>query len=215
MLEQRFLHFLFFLGTALCAASLFLFYFPVSLHRNSFSAYIPKQSETLAFRPARKLSRLDDLQCTPVLRNTGSLKSFNPEALAQSKHKLFRLFGYIPEQSETLFGYSYQGPTNPIPGDPSLIHVEIMVRDSPESGGVQIRSVSFNDVKIPLKPRDIYGNRGTAGFRLPSGRYDLVWTVQRDKLIWPRILSHQETVTLDPRDLWIQVEIVGEEASIR
>lgn len=118
--------------------------------------------------------------------------------------------------SQQLYGqYSYQGPTHPVPGNPQLVRVEVLVRDSPEEGGVQIQSVTFNGHGVPLKPRDIYGNRGSASFQVPPGKYKLAWVVQRDKVEWPRLLSHEELVTIDPRDLWLQISIEGEEASIR
>jgi hypothetical protein len=116
-------------------------------------------------------------------------------------------------KNSLLASYSYQGPTHP--ATQKLVRIEVLVRDSPEPGGVQIQSVTFNGRSIPLQPRDIYGNRGTGSFQLSPGKYKLHWVVQRDKLLWPRTLTHEEEVTIDPRDLWIQIEIVGEEASIR
>ncbi len=117
---------------------------------------------------------------------------------------------------QQLFGqYSYQGPNRPVPGNPQLVRVEVLVRDSPKAGGVQIQSVAFNGQGIPLKPRDIYGNRGSASFQLPPGKYKLAWVVQRDNFLWPRQVPHEELVTIDPRDLWLQISIEGEEASIR
>jgi hypothetical protein len=111
--------------------------------------------------------------------------------------------------------YSYQGPTQRVPGNPQLVRVEVLMRDSPEAGGVRIKSVDFNGQGIPLQMPDIYGNRGTGSFQVPPGKYKLRWVVQRDKLIWPRVLTHEEEVTIAPRDLWLQIEIVGETASIR
>ena len=116
--------------------------------------------------------------------------------------------------SSFLLLYSYQGPTEPVPGNPQLVKIEILVRDSPEAGGVQVQNVTFNGKEIPLQPRDIYGNRGSAGFQLSPGKYSLRWTVQKDKFAWPRVISHEEEVTVDPRDLWLQISIVGEKASI-
>lgn len=111
--------------------------------------------------------------------------------------------------------YTYKGPINPVPGDPKLVRIEVLVRDSPEAGGVQIQSADFNGEEIPLKPRDIYGNRGMASFQFPPGKYKLNWVTQRDQFTWPRTLTHQEIVTISSRDLWLQVSIEGDEASIR
>ena len=111
--------------------------------------------------------------------------------------------------------YSYQGPTHPVQGNSQLVRVEVLVRDSPQANGLQIKSVNFNGQNIPLQPRDIYGNRGTGSFQVPPGKYKLHWIVQRDRLNWPRELTREEEVTIDPRDLWLQIEIVGDEASIR
>jgi hypothetical protein len=111
--------------------------------------------------------------------------------------------------------YSYQGPTQPVPGNPKLVRIQVLVRDSPVASGVRIQSVDFNGQGIPLQPPDIFGNRGTGSFQVPPGKYKLRWVVQRDKLVWPRILTREEEVNIDPRDLWLQIEIVGEEASIR
>jgi len=136
----------------------------------------------------------------------------------------FLYFGKIVESgssitdfttSELLVQNTYLGPTEPIPGNPQLVQIEVLVRDSPETAGVQIQSVIFNGQAIPLKPRDIFGKRASASFQLPPGNYMLRWTVNRNKLIWPRLITHEEEVTLDPRDLWIQILIEGEQVSIR
>lgn len=110
---------------------------------------------------------------------------------------------------------TYLGPTSPVPGNPQLIRVEIIVNDDPKLGGLQIQQVKFNGTDVPLKPRDINGFRGQGSFQLPPGKYKLTWIVNRDKFAWPRTVSHEETVTLDPRDLWVQITIQGDEASIR
>jgi hypothetical protein len=110
---------------------------------------------------------------------------------------------------------TYYGPITPIPGNPQLVRVQVLVRDSPASGGVQIESAEFNGQGIPLKPRDIYGNRGGASFQVPPGKYKLRWRVKVDKQTWPRATEHVEEVNVDPRDFWIQITIVGDEASIR
>jgi hypothetical protein len=123
-------------------------------------------------------------------------------------------FGASPEK-DLIASYSYQGPTQRVPGNLQLVRVEVLIRDSPEAGGVRIKSVDFNGQGIPLQTPDIYGNRGTGSFQVPPGKYKLRWVVQKDKLIWPRVLTHEEEVTIDPRDLWLQIEIVGETATIR
>lgn len=109
---------------------------------------------------------------------------------------------------------TYLGPIAPVPGDPQLIRVEIIVNDDPKLGGLQIQKVIFNSTDVPLKPRDINGFRGQASFQLPPGKYKLKWIVNRDKYAWPRTASHEEIVTLDKRDLWVQITIQGEEAKI-
>jgi len=117
--------------------------------------------------------------------------------------------------SRLIASYTYQGPTQAVPGNPQLVRVEVLVRDSPKAGGLQIKNVEFNGQGVPLQPRDIYGNRGTSSFQLAPGKYKLKWVVQRDRLHWPRTVTHEEEVQISPRDLWIQIAIVGEEASIR
>jgi len=108
----------------------------------------------------------------------------------------------------------YLGPSQKIPGNPQLIRIQVLVSDDPSPQGVQIVKAEFNQKNIPLKPRDIYGFRGQASFQTPPGKYKLKWTVRRDRFIWPRTLSHEEEVTLDPRDFWLQITITGEKASI-
>lgn len=110
---------------------------------------------------------------------------------------------------------TYMGPTEPIPGNPHLVRVEILIKDSSDLAGVQIQSVTFDGRAIPLKPRDIFGKRGAASFQVLPGQYNLRWTVNRDKTVWPRNLSHEEIVTISPRDLWVQILIEGDNASIR
>ncbi len=109
---------------------------------------------------------------------------------------------------------TYMGPTSPVPGDPYLVRVELLIKDSSDAGGAQIQSVTFDGRDIPLKPRDIFGKRGAASFQLAPGTYSLRWTVNRDKIVWPRFKSFEEEVTLSPRDLWVQIIIEGEHASI-
>lgn len=120
-----------------------------------------------------------------------------------------------PSQEALFTQNTYLGPTAPIPGNPELVQVEILIKDSPDLAGVEVQSVTFDGQAIPLKPRDIFGKRGAASFQLRPGKYTLRWTVNRDKIIWPRTLSHEEEVTIDPRDLWIQIIIEGNHASIR
>ncbi|HEV7738122.1 MAG TPA: hypothetical protein VGO47_12230 [Chlamydiales bacterium] len=117
--------------------------------------------------------------------------------------------------SQQMASNTYFGPIKPAPGNPQLVRLEVLVRDSPEASGLQIVSVEFNNTNIPLKPRDIYGNRGNASFQVKPGTYQLQWIVNRDKFAWPRSVTHEEIVTVSPRDLWLQVSIEGETASIR
>ena len=117
--------------------------------------------------------------------------------------------------AELLAQNIYMGPTSPVPGNPYLVRVELLVKDSADLAGVQIQSVTFNGQAIPLKPRDIFGKRAAASFQLAPGKYNLRWTVMRDKIVWPRNATHHEEVTIDPRDLWIQILIEGDKASIR
>ena len=116
----------------------------------------------------------------------------------------------------SLFGQSstYLGPKAPVPGNPKLVRVVVLVQDSQELAGVSIHSVSFNQTDIPLKPRDIHGYRGGASFQLPPGEYPLEWVIQRDKTYWPRKITHKEIVTISPKDMWIQIQIIGDQASI-
>ena len=119
-----------------------------------------------------------------------------------------------PNVAGLLAQNTYMGPIRPIPGNPQLVQIEVIVHDSPKLGGLQIQSVSFNREDVPLKPRDIYGFRASVGFQFPPGKYLLRWTVQRDKTLWPRTVTHEEEVTIDPRDSWVQISIEGETATI-
>jgi hypothetical protein len=109
---------------------------------------------------------------------------------------------------------TYLGPDHPLPGNPQLVRIQIMVYDSPEQGGLQMQQVEFYGQQIPLKPRDIYGFRGEGTFQVKPGTYKLRWTAQRDKFIWPRTLDYEETVTIDPRDQWLQITVKGKDAEI-
>lgn len=107
----------------------------------------------------------------------------------------------------------YFGPNERTPG-PEQVRVQILVNDDPSPQGVQIVSAQFHGQSIPLKPRDIYGFRGQTSFQVRPGKYTLKWKVRRDRIVWPRIISHEEEVLIDPRDLWIQITITGGHASI-
>lgn len=123
---------------------------------------------------------------------------------------------YLPAtKNNQLLAQTYLGPKEFGPKNAELIRVEILVKDSPDLSGLQIQNVSFNGVQIPLKPRDIFGKRGDASFQLPPGKYILRWTANRDTIVWPRVLRFEEEVNLDLRDLWVQVQIIGDQATIR
>jgi len=109
---------------------------------------------------------------------------------------------------------TYLGPKSPVEGNPQLVKVQVVVRDSLENGGPQVLSVQFNQQNIPLKPRDIYGNRGMGSFQVPPGKYKLQWKVNKNKLVWPRNIDREEQVTVSPRDQWVQILIEGEKVSI-
>lgn len=128
----------------------------------------------------------------------------------QESYNLLPIFN-----STELVQNTYLGPISPVPGNPQLIRVEIIVNDDPKLGGLQITEVKFHGTTIPLKPRDVNGFRGQGSFQLPPGKYKLTWKANRDKSAWPRTVSHEQIVNLDPRDLWVQITIQGEEASIR
>lgn len=108
----------------------------------------------------------------------------------------------------------YLGPNQPIPGNPQLVRIQILVYNDPKPKGVRIENVTFNGQKLSLKPRDIYGFRGQASFQQRPGKYKLRWEVNRDDQTWPRTIKHEEELFIDKRDMWIQVTIVGNEASI-
>lgn len=109
---------------------------------------------------------------------------------------------------------TYLGPNAPIPGNPYLVRVQILIYNDPNPKGVRIESVKFNNKNVPLKPRDIYGFRGQASFQVRPGKYKLYWEVNRDDNVWPRTIEHEEEVFIDERDMWIQITITGNEASI-
>lgn len=109
---------------------------------------------------------------------------------------------------------TYLGPNEKAPGNPQLIRVQVLVYNDPNPKGVTIDSANFDGTSIPIKPRDIYGFRGQASFQKSPGKYKLRWVVERDKQVWPRTITHEEEVILDPRDLWIQITITGETAEI-
>lgn len=123
---------------------------------------------------------------------------------------------WIPKlKTDNHVAQTYLGPKESSVHEAELIRVEILVKDSPDLSGLQIRDVTFNGQVVPLKPRDVFGKRGAASFQLPPGKYILRWTANRNTLVWPRVLDFEEEVILDPRDLWVQILIVGDKASIR
>lgn len=118
-------------------------------------------------------------------------------------------------ENQKIASNTYFGPTDVGNGSAQLIKVELLISDSPVSGGMQIVEVEFNGQTIPLKPRGIDGKRGSASFQLAPGKYQLKWVVNKDRFAWPRNLQKQAEVTINPRDLWIQIEISGESVAIQ
>ena len=141
-----------------------------------------------------------------VLFGLGSLILFFKE----QRFPLFSLDKLTASTSNT-----YLGPNHPPKPGERIVQVQIYVRDSQKQGGVQIMSAEFDGKRIPLQPRDIYGNRGSASFQVSPGKYKLRWKVNRDQFNWPRSLSHEEKVEISPRDLWLQITIDGNDVSIR
>lgn len=109
---------------------------------------------------------------------------------------------------------TYLGPNQKIHGNPQLVRVQILVYNDPNPKGFRMVSAEFDGADIPLKPRDIYGFRGQASFQKSPGTYKLRWEVEGDRKAWPRTVKHEENVTLDSRDLWIQITLTGEKAEI-
>lgn len=107
---------------------------------------------------------------------------------------------------------TYLGPNQKTTSD--LVRVQVLVYNDPDPKGVIITQATFDGSSIPLKPRDIYGFRGQASFQKRPGKYKLRWQVERSGTDWPRTVSHEEQVTLDGRDLWLQITITGEKAVI-
>ena len=105
----------------------------------------------------------------------------------------------------------YYGPTSPVEG---LIPVQIHVYDSPELGGMTIEEASFNGQDIPLKPSGIRGFRGGGSFRQAPGNYDLNWTVSRPGNDWPRTVKHKQKIRINQNDVWVQIEINGDTATV-
>jgi hypothetical protein len=95
-----------------------------------------------------------------------------------------------------------------------LVRIQLIMNDSPKNGGPQLLEVYFNDQSVPLKPRDIFGSRGQASFQLPAKSYSLKWKLQLDKENWPRTQTKQETIIIDPKDMWIQITIEGDKVTI-
>lgn len=105
----------------------------------------------------------------------------------------------------------YYGPTSPVAG---LIPIEIQIYDDPELGGVTIQEVIFNGRQIPLKPSGIRGYRGGGSFKLSPGSYDLSWTVSRKTHEWPNTVKHTQKVRIAQNDVWVQIAIQGESATV-
>jgi len=122
----------------------------------------------------------------------------------------------LPENRNTSLlasaGNTYFGPKSPT--SEHLVRVQVIMKDSEEASGPQLTRVEFNGTMIPLKPRDVYGNRGSGSFQVSPGKYKLHWTTSRDNFAWPREVNHEEEVTISPRDLWLQLEIQGDKAEI-
>jgi len=116
--------------------------------------------------------------------------------------------------TSTCWAQTYLGPTHKLQGNPQLVLIEILIRDSAELGGEQVESVTFAGEKIPLRPRDVFGSRGIVSLQKPPGTYSLKWVVQRDRFLWPRTLPYAEEIVISPRDLWVQISINGDQASI-
>ena len=114
-----------------------------------------------------------------------------------------------------IIAQTYLGPKESSATYAELIRVQLSIKDSPDPSGLQIQNVTFNGQNVPLKPRDVFSKRGEASFQLPPGKYILRWTANRNSYVWPRVLRFEEEVDLDPRDLWVQIMIEGDKASIR
>lgn len=105
--------------------------------------------------------------------------------------------------------------TTTLPAAPSpLTRVEVFVYDEPKIGGVQVLSAQFNNINIPLKPRDLQKYRGSASYQLKPGQYELDWRVQKDKINWPRTVDHKQMFQIQPGEFTIHITIEGDQASM-
>ena len=114
-------------------------------------------------------------------------------------------------------GAYYGSPPPPhflAPSPTNQIRVQIEIYDDPKLGGVRIRDISFNGQDIALQSADLKGFRGEAGFQLAPGTYNLVWTVTRDQIIWPRTIRHREKIAIGKKDEWVQITVQGEQVTI-
>ncbi len=130
---------------------------------------------------------------------------------------LFFRQGTFPLQSELIAQNTntYLGPhSDKSRSAQELVRVQISVHDDPNPKGVTIESVEYDQRPIPLKPRDIQGFRGQASFQSKPGTYKLRWKVRISKQWWPRTTTHEEEVQVDGRDLWLQISITGDNATI-
>lgn len=105
----------------------------------------------------------------------------------------------------------YYGPTSPTTG---LIPIQIQFYDDPSLGGVTIEEASFDGQEIPLKPSGIRGYRGGGSFKKAPGSYELLWTISRPGTDWPRTVQHQQIIDIKEGDVWVQLAIHGETATI-
>lgn len=109
---------------------------------------------------------------------------------------------------------NYLGPNQKNARNGDLVRIQVLVYNDPDPKGVTINEAKFDGTSIPLKPRDIYGFRGQASFQKEPGKYKLSWEVERSGTGWPRSVKHEEQVTVDGRDLWLQITITGDKAVI-
>lgn len=109
-----------------------------------------------------------------------------------------------PSQAPSLTDVYYRRPTEPVH---QYVKVELVFRDNLAPDGGQLRRASFNKKRIPLRPTDFLGNRGTFYFKVKPGNYEIRWTVRYPKRSINRQEYRQTLTIADYTKKMIYVEI--------
>jgi hypothetical protein len=96
----------------------------------------------------------------------------------------------------------------------NLIELTIKVEDASYSH--RVKTLHFNGEEIKLDPSDMFKPRKILQYKLPPGRYTLIWTTEKTPIRWSEdsIKRFEKILVLEHGDGVVKINLKGENVSL-